>query len=195
MRTIILTLLCLVVQLNVYTQVQPTPEEEKLQLIKAPAYELRVPMAWRQLTSGEYGTTRVFDASGVSFPEVYNSKEVVAIIFVIEQECSGMEEAKNLCLRSCAESQGKKELNYTEYQLKHFRLASGQQAYRIYSRFYRTSNNLYQSRYDLVSYSEKTHKAYLYTVTLQYNDGTTTFERQYNLDAFSGNLFSRFLLK
>jgi len=196
MRTILLALLYLVVHTPLYPQGKVTPDEEKYDTINATGYVLTVPMAWRQLTGGDgYISTRVFDAGGVSFPVQHNGKDVVAIMFLMEKECGSIEEARQLCLRSCSDSQGKTDLTADDYQLKHFRLASGQQAYKIHTRFYRPSNGLYQSRYDLVAYSAKTGKAYFYTVTLQYNDNTTAFETQYNLDGYATYLFSKLLLK
>lgn len=196
MRIILLALLYLVVHTPLYPQGKVTPDEEKYDTITTTGYVLAVPMGWRQLTGGEgYISTRVFDAGGVSFPVQHNGKEVVAIMFLMEKDCGSIEQARELCLLSCSDSQGKAELNSNEYQVKHFRLASGQQAYRVHTRFYRPSNGLYQSRYDLVSYSSKTGKAYFYTVTLQYNDSTTGFETQYNLDGYASRLFSKFLLK
>jgi hypothetical protein len=84
--------------------------------------------------------------------------------------------------------------NFSEGQQK-IKLASGQDAYILNTRFFRKIKNLNQSRFDLVVYSDKAKQSYLITMSIQYSDPTYGFEEKFHLADFARKVYNYFILK
>lgn len=138
---------------------------------------------------------QTFDATTFYFADSFNMAPIIAGVFVITQPASDLEDAKEKCLigyRTNADRVFPKD--FTDGQ-KEYILSSGQKAYLLNTRFYRTSKRLNQSRYDLVVYSDKAKQGYLITVSVQYKDDTYQFEKDNRLAEFANKVYSFFELK
>ncbi len=52
-----------------------------------------------------------------------------------------------------------------------------------------------QSRYDLITYSEKHKTAYMFTVSIQYIDNTYAFENDNDLEYFAKKIYETYKWK
>jgi hypothetical protein len=161
-----------------------------LKTITTASYELKVPSKWRQIPTGEQGPEQVFEASGSLLPMMFNGAPVMVTVFFIKQEGQDLNDCKEKCLngyKANPDREFPKEFKDGQEKIK---LASGQDAYLLNTRFYRKSKDLNQSRYDLVVYSDKAKTGYIYTVSVQYADNEYKFESNNKLADIAKKLYS-----
>ena len=116
-------------------------------------------------------------------------------IFYVKQDGKNLDDCKDKCLsgyRANPDREFPKKFKDGEEKIK---LASGQDAYFLNTRFYRQSKGLNQSRFDLVVYSDKAKIGYIYTVSIQYSDKDYKFETENKLADFAQKLYSYLTLK
>ena len=53
---------------------------------------------------------------------------------------------------------------------------------------------MHQSRFDLIAFSDKSQRAFMYTLSVQYHDDSYALEEVFQLRAIAGKLFSYFEL-
>ena len=166
-----------------------------LQLIESDYYFILVPTTWFSMGGLTENVDESIDATGRYFPDSFNLAPIIVGVFILSQPAKDLDDARSACLKGYRTNEDRIFPNdYVENEEK-LTISSGEQAYLLHTRFFRKSKNLNQSRYDLVVYSKKAKKAYLVTVSVQYNDNTYAFEKKNNLDAFARRIYSYFELK
>jgi len=158
-------------------------------------FQLQVPSNWLELGSLGDVVAKSYDATSAYFPDSFNMAPILVGLFVMNQPAFNLEEARQRCLHGYRTNPDRIfPKDFTEGQQK-IKLSSGQDGYILNTRFYRETKKLNQSRFDLVVYSDKAMQGYLVTVSIQYNDPTYAFEKDFHLEEFARKLFSYFVLK
>ena len=168
---------------------------DSLKTVTTENYELKVPYKWRQMPIGGQGPEQMFEASGLALPVSFNGSPVMVTIFVVKQDGENLDDCKDKCLdgyRTNPDREFPKKFKDGQEKIK---LASGQDAYFLNTRFYRQSKGLNQSRFDLVVYSDKAQSGYIYTLSIQYSDNDYKFETDNELADFAKQLYSYLILK
>lgn len=194
----ILTILGLLICLNVFSQTKSEMWTET-DTISTETYEFQVPTSWRnygKMMSGRKGPEQFFEASGKGLPISFNKGPVKVSIFLVElDQVKNLKDAKKSTLNGYFENPDRvfeKKKDFTE---QNFTLSDKSNAIILNTHFYRTSKGLNQSRYDLITYSEKHKTAYMFTVSIQYIDETYTFEKDNNLMDYAKNLYETYRWK
>lgn len=161
-------------------------------------YEFQIPTVWQNLDytlGGKKGPEQAFDATGQGLPKYYNGGPVLISAFLAKSDYSYLQEANK--------SKFKKYYSFTseEYKLESdvveqtFILKDNTKAVLIKTRRYLKSDRLNESRYDLITYSEKLEIAYVFSVTVRYFDDTYEFESIYDLNRYVEKLYATFKWK
>lgn len=159
-------------------------------------YKFSVPESWREMyTVAGTNPEQWFEASGTFLPVSYNNKPVIVTIFIVKEEAGNLKEAKENTVKGYRENPDRVFAKGFSHEEKTIKLKSGEKAYLLNTRFYRKSKELYQSRYDLVVYSPKARSAYLFTLSVQYDDAEYKFEKKYKLMKTAKKLYESFQLK
>lgn len=180
--------------ITAFGQADPTIWDS-LKTVTTDNYEFKVPYKWRQMATGGQGPEQFLEASGLALPPSFNGSPVMVTIFYVKQDGKNLDDCKDKCLsgyRTNPDREFPKKFKDGESQIK---LASGQAAYILNTRFYRQSKRLNQSRFDLVVYSDKAKIGYIYTVSIQYSDKDYKFETDNKLADFAQKLYSYLTLK
>jgi hypothetical protein len=156
---------------------------------------LQVPSTWLNL-GGLGSVVEVgFDGSGLYFPETLNAQPILVGLFVLNQRGTSLEAVKDSAVKDYRTNQDRIfEKGYSD-SVYNFNLSTGEKGYVLHTRFFRKSNKLNQSRYDLILFSKKFNKGYSVMVSIQYSDPTYSFEKTNELNVFAARLFNRVLLK
>ncbi len=150
----LITLFLATLTITAFGQVDQTIWDS-LKTIGTDNYELKVPYNWRQMPTGGQGPEQMFEASGLALPAKFNGAPVMLTIFVVKQEGKNLDDCKDKCLSGYRENPGREfPEKFIDGQEK-IKLAAGNDAYFLNTRFYRKSKELNQSRFDLVVYSDK----------------------------------------
>ncbi len=167
--------------------------------ISTELYEFEVPKAWRnygKMMRGKKGPEQFFEASGKGLPISFNGGPVKISIFLVKLEkAESLKDAKESTINGYFENPDRifeKKNNYSE---QNYTLSDKSKGIILNTRFYRTSKGLNQSRYDLITYSEKHKTAYMFTVSIQYIDKTYAFEEENNLMDYAKKLYGKFKWK
>lgn len=158
-------------------------------------YSFKVPSAWRQIPTNEKGLEYFFEASGISFPSSYNNHVVKAVAFITKQNCIDLDDCKFRCVSGYRYNSDRVFEYGKEDYVEKIKLSSFQDAYFVKTQFFRNSNGLNQSRYDLIVFSRKAGAGYVFTFSVQYLDKTHAFEEEFKLTEFAKKLFSYFFLR
>lgn len=158
-------------------------------------YSFKVPSAWRQIPTNEKGLEYFFEASGISFPSLYNNHVVKVVAFITKQNCIDLDDCKFKCVSGYRYNSDRVFDNGKVDSVQKIKLASFQDAYFVKTQFFRVSNGLNQSRYDLIVFSRKAGAGYVFTFSVQYFDNTYHFEEVLNLDYLAKKLFGYFVLR
>lgn len=194
MKNILAVIFITTLATTTYGQVDPTIWDS-LKTITTDNYELKVPYKWRQMPTGGQGPEQMFEASGLALPVSFNGSPVMVTIFYVKQDGKNLDDCKDKCLggyRANPDREFPKEFKDGQEKIK---LASGQDAYFLNTRFYRQSKGLNQSRFDLVVFSGKDQSGYIYTLSIQYSDKGYKFETDNKLADFAKELYSYLTLK
>jgi len=162
---------------------------------EAKYYSFKVPSAWRQIQTNDKGLEYFFEASGIGFPAKYNDKVVKVVAFITKQSCMDLDDCKFKCVSGYRYNSDRVFDNGKEDSVQKIKLASFQDAYFVKTQFFRVSNGLNQSRYDLIVFSRKARAGFVFTFSVQYFDNTYHFEEVQGLDDFVKKLFSYFVLR
>jgi len=167
--------------------------------ISTDLYEFQVPTKWRNLgkmMGGGQGPEQFFEASGQGLPVSFNGGPVIVTVFLVKiDKVKNLKDAKESMISGYFENPDRvfqKDKDYAEETLT---LADNSEAVLLNTRFFRKSKGLNQSRYDLVTYSKKHKTAYMFTVSIQYDDETYTFETDNNLKDYAKKLYRTFRWK
>ncbi len=169
---------------------------DSLKTVTTDNYEFQFPYKWRQIPmSGQKGPEQMLEASGLALPGMVNGSPVMMTIFIVKQDGKDLDDCKNKCLIGYRENPDREfPENFKDGQEK-IKLTSGDHAYFLKTRFYRKSKGLNQSRFDLVTYSQKANSGYIYTVSIQYSDKDYKFETTNQLSDFAKKLYVYFTIK
>ncbi len=159
-------------------------------------YRFSVPADARDTGVRDFGPRFIFEASGTVLPPLYNDGPLIVNIALLEPPATSLETAKEDALKTYSNYQDRVWEPDYRHTVKRVKLKSGQEAYYLATRFYRSSKGLYQNRYDLVSYSAGDSKGIVLSISIQHGDKTYAVEKA--LD-FTGKLvdplFNRFEFK
>jgi hypothetical protein len=147
------------------------------------------------MPTGGQEPEQLLEASGLALPVSFNGSPVMVTIFFVKQDGKNLDDCKDKCLsgyRANPDREFPKKFKDGQEKIK---LASGQEAYFLNTRFYRQSKDLNQSRFDLVVYSDKAQSGYIYTISIQYFDKDYNFETNHKLADFAKKLYSYLTLK
>ncbi|NRT14663.1 hypothetical protein HNP99_001007 [Flavobacterium sp. 28A] len=191
----ILTILTVVLfTMTAFGQVDQTIWDS-LKTVSTDNYEFKVPYKWRQMPAGGKGPEQLLEANGLALPVSFNGSPVMVTIFFVKQDGKNLDDCKDKCLsgyRANPDREFPKKFKDGQEKIK---LASGQDAYFLNTRFYRKSKGLNQSRFDLVVYSDKAQSGYIYTLSIQYSDNDYKFEADNKLADFAKQIYSYLTLK
>ncbi len=180
--------------MTAFGQVDPTVWDS-LKTVSTDNYEFKFPYKWRQMPTGGQGPEQLLEASGLALPASFNGSPVMVTIFYVKQDGKNLDDCKDKCLsgyRANSDREFPKKFKDGQEKIK---LASGQDAYLLNTRFYRQSKGLNQSRFDLVVYSDKAQSGYIYTLSIQYSDNDYKFETDNKLADIAKKLYSYLTLK
>ena len=168
---------------------------QRLKKYESTSISFKIPNNWLNLGGLGSVVEVAFDASGLYFPDTFNDRPILVGLFLLNQRGGSLEETKDSALKDYrANGDRVFETNYLD-SVYNFTLSTGEKGYILHTRFFRKSNQLNQSRYDLILFSEKFKKGYSVMVSVQYGDPTYSFERNNALDVFAARLFSHVVLK
>ena len=194
MKLILSFLITSLFTLNVYGQVDPKIWDS-LKTVRSENYELKIPYKWKELPSYDSeGQEYYFDADGLALPSIFNREAITVSVLMYDQVATNLEDAKDKRIgitKSKKYREFPKQFKEGEEKIK---LASGQDAYILNTKFYRTSKRINESRFYLVVYSDKARTAYVYILSVQYQDNTYQFETDNDLAGFAKKLFGYFKL-
>lgn len=158
-------------------------------------YQVKVPSNWLDTGFPIAPIDKGYDATGAYFPDSFNSAPILVAFFVLNQPAINLEEAKQRCISGYKTNSDRIFPEHFTTGEQKIKLASGEEAYLLNTRFFRKTKNLNQSRFDLVVFSNKAKQGYLITVSIQYNDPTYAFEEHFHLSDFANKIYNRFILK
>jgi hypothetical protein len=168
----------------------------QLKTIAGDHYQLSVPENFRQFpVQGRSNPEQFFEASGQGFPIAFNQGPLIVNVFLVREDCSSLEDCKHKCLKGYRANNDRVFPEGWQDGQEEFTLSGGERASLLYTRFYRPSKELRQSRFDLVAYSDKAKIGYLYTLSVQHVDESYKVEAELNVSAFAKNLYRRFQLR
>lgn len=168
---------------------------QRLKKYESTSISFKIPNNWLNLGGLGSVVEVAFDASGLYFPDTFNDRPILVGLFLLNQRGGSLEETKDSALKDYrANGDRVFETDYLD-SVYNFTLSAGEKGYILHTRFFRKSNQLNQSRYDLILFSEKFKKGYSVMVSVQYADPTYSFEKNNALDVFVARLFSHVVLK
>ena len=194
MRKILAFIVITTLATNAYGQVDQTIWDS-LKTVTTNNYQLKVPYKWLQMPTGGQVTEQLFEASGLALPVMFNGSPVMVTIFVVKQDGKNLDDCKDKCLDGYRENLDREFPKKFKDGQEKIKLTGGQDAYFLNTRFYRQSKGLNQSRFELVVYSDKAQRGYIYTLSIQYSDNDYKFETDNKLSDFAKKLYSYFALK
>ena len=168
---------------------------QNLKKYESESISFHVPGKWLDLGGLGSVVEVAFDGSGLYFPETLNDRPILVGLFLLNQRGASLEEVKDSALKDYRTNQDRIfENNYLD-SVYNFNLPAGEKGYVLHTRFFRKSNQLNQSRYDLILFSKKYRKGYSVMVSIQYGDPTYSFEKTNALNVFAARLFNHVILK
>jgi hypothetical protein len=155
-------------------------------------YHVDIPSGWRPVDMGPGAPfDQYYEASGTFLPVSFNGGPVIVNAWVMAAEGTDLDEAKRFIVEGYSQNPDRvfpKGFSHEEEKIK---LKSGEDAYIINTRFFRTDKQLNQSRFDLIAFPKK-GKGYTYTITVQYPDSSYEFENKYELKKHAKDFYSSF---
>ena len=159
------------------------------------AITIQAPATWLNLGALGSVVEVAFDGSGLYFSDTFNNKPVLVGAFLLNQAGTSLESARELALKDYRLNPDRSFENNYQDSVYNYSLQTGKKGYILHTHFFRKSNQLNQSRYDLILFSEKLNKAYSVMVSIQYSDPSYNFEKANLLNVFATKLFSHVDLK
>lgn len=167
--------------------------------ISTDLYEFQTPTTWRnfgKMMSGKDGPEQFFEASGQGLPISFNGGPVKISIFLVKlDKAKNLKDAKKSTINGYFENPDRVFEKKKDFSEETFKLFDGSEAIILNTRFFRKSKGLNQSRYDLITYSEKYKTGYMFTVSVQYIDKTYSFEKDNNLMDYAKKLYETYKWK
>jgi len=158
-------------------------------------YRLSAPSAWRNMDVSRHALAVYFEASGKILPLVHDGAPVIVTVFLESFPATSLKDARNDVIAGYGQNPDRVFPAGPTHEEEEFPLTSGQKAHLVNTRFYRKSNGLNQSRYDLVAFLEESQLAFMYTLSIQYRDDSYALEDTLQLKSIAHRLFGYFELK
>jgi hypothetical protein len=156
---------------------------------------IKMPQNWLELGGLGNVVEASFDASGLYFPDQFENRPIMVGVFLLNQSGNSLEEVRDSALKDYRNNADRVfESEYKDSVYK-YTLANGEHAYILHTRFFRKSNQLNQSRYDLVFFSNRYKKGYSLMISVQYHDPTYLFEKINYLEVFASRVFTNMSVK
>ena len=169
---------------------------DSLKTVSTDNYEFQIPFNWRQTPTMGQGPEQLFEGSGRALPAAnVDGSPIILTIFFVKQEATDLKNCKDRCLNGYRSNPDRVFPEKFKDGQEKIKLASGQDAYFLNTRFFRTSKDLNQTRFDLCVYSDKAKTGYFYTVSIQYVDKDYKFEDENKLADFAKKLYSYVKIK
>lgn len=168
---------------------------DEMKTITMEDYELSVPVDWRDFSGEMTHVENYFEASGLVLPFVYEGSPVILVVFVIKEDADDLESFKDKVVSEYRKNTDRVFEEDFEDLVEPVSLHSGPDAYIISTRFFRKSKSLYQNRYDLLTFSEKSNSGYIYGVSIQHGDKDYDIAEELWFYQFANILFGYFHLK
>jgi hypothetical protein len=163
--------------------------------IEGEGYRLRVPEEWRYISgNGPDAPEFHLELSGIAFPATYKDHPLVVTAFLSPFKAESLDEAVQGTLVGYRKNPDRVFPLEKDEAWEH-KLASGERAPVLKTRFFRKSKEMHQIRYDMVSYSEATKTAYDLVFSVQFVDPEYGIEKEYDLNAGVLKFFDTFELK
>lgn len=191
-RSLIALLFCL--SIAGVAQAQDSVITMQFRGIEGEGYRLRVPEGWRYTQGGPQGPDFYLELSGVELPATFKDGPVIATVFLTAFDAAGLDDAVSGTLKGYRGNPDRVFPLEKDEAYEH-KLQSGIRAPILKTKFYRKSKELQQIRYDLVTYSETTKKAYTLTFSIQFADPTYSIEDEWDIEGGVMKLFETFELK
>src|SRR5687767_8636899 len=113
----------------------------------------KIPGKWLNLGGLGSVVEVAFDASGLYFADTLNDRPVLVGLFLLNQRGGSLDEVKDSALKDYRTNVDRVfETHYLD-SVYSFNLPTGEKSYILHTRFFRKSNQLNQSRYDLILFS------------------------------------------
>ncbi len=159
------------------------------------AISFKIPDKWLNLGGLSSVVEMAFDASGLYFPETFNDRPILVGLFLLNQRGNSLNDAKDSALKDYRANPDRVFESGFSDSVYNYVLPKDKKCYVLRTRFLRNSNQLNQSRYDLIFFSEKLKKAYSMMLSVQYADPSYSFDRINSLEAFAARIFSQIVPK
>jgi hypothetical protein len=162
--------------------------------IEGDGYRLRVPEEWKYTQGNGKGPDFYLELSGLALPGKFKEGPVIATVFLTAFDAKDVDDAVQATLTGYRGNSDRVFLMEKDEAYEHA-LPSGIRAPILKTRFFRKSKELQQIRYDLISYSETTKKAYDLTFSIQFADPEYSIEKEWDIAGGVQKLFDSFDLK
>lgn len=158
-------------------------------------YRLSAPSAWRYDDNTPYPLAEFIEASGRILPVAHSGAPVIVTIFLESFPAKSLEDGKADVIVGYRQNPDRVFPRGFTHEEAKLSLKGRQTAYLLNTRFYRKSKGLNQSRFDLVAFSPKSRRLFMYTLSVQYLDDTYALENSFQLKSIARRLFGYFELK
>ncbi|MFH1722410.1 MAG: hypothetical protein ABH950_07395 [Candidatus Altiarchaeota archaeon] len=126
------------------------------------------------------------------FPFRYNNMPVIPTLWLMKDEQESLESLKTDWVSGYTENPDRVFPRDFKIEPKKIELKSGEDAYFIHLRFFRTSKDLNQSRFDLITFDKDTNEGYEMTISIQYEGEFEKAEKDLKLKEFAEQVFESF---
>ena len=164
---------------------------EEFREVTSGSFTMNVPTTWREMKMPINGPLLYFTADGRDgLPVSYNGGPLIVTIVVVELRSGSLVECQASVVRGYNQNPDRIFESDTVHRVLPVTLPSGDSAYSVSTRFYRTSKALHQNRYDLVVFSEKAKIGYMVSISIQHNDQAYNVEKELGLREYVDRVFA-----
>ncbi len=172
-----------------------SPVWDDLVVKEGDGFRLSAPSAWRDFDTTGSPLILFFEASGRILPVKRDGAPVIVTVFLESFPAKSLEAGKADVVTGYRQSPDRVFPRGFTHGEERITLKSGQVAYLVNTRFYRKSKGLNQSRFDLIAFSPKSRRIFMYTLSVQYADRSYGLEKSFQLKSIAHKLFGYFQLR
>ncbi len=159
-------------------------------------YTFRVPEKWHNIPQIDASSRdQKFEFTDVALPHIINNAPVTAFFVLRKTESENINHGVNFVTTEFSSYPDRVTPAGQDYQTDSIKIASGETALLITTRYYRRSKASNFTRYDLIAFSEKRKTSYMLTVTYQYKDPTYAIEFNLKLKEYAMRVFKTLVLR
>ena len=192
---IVCILLFLCLSCSIWAQ-NDTSVFDKQTEVATTEYVFKVPSRWKNVQQIDLTSKdRKFEITGVGLPAECNHTPVTGTLTLRKYECAKLSTAEDYIISEITSYPDRVTEAGCNYQTDTLKIASGEKATLISTRFLRRTKLSNYSRFDLIAYSKKRKAAYMFTITFQYREPTYAFEADNKLVQYALGVFERIILR